>query len=95
MGPEIVSPDSVPAKMNVTEAPGRDHTSSAKLGLDKDGKFVALRVDTTANLGAYLSTFSTAVPTILYATLLAGQYTTPQIHVGVDAWVTNTTPVDE
>jgi carbon-monoxide dehydrogenase large subunit len=51
-------------------------------------------VHTDANLGAYLSTFSTAVPTILYATLLAGQYTTPQIHVEVDAWFTNTAPVD-
>jgi carbon-monoxide dehydrogenase large subunit len=34
------------------------------------------------------------VPTILYATLMAGQYTTPQIHVEVDAWFTNTAPVD-
>lgn len=49
---------------------------------------------THANLGAYLSTFSTAVPTILYATLLAGQYTTPQIYCEVDAWFTNTAPVD-
>ena len=62
--------------------------------MDKDGKFLALRVHTDANLGAYLSTFSTAVPTILYATLLAGQYTTPQIYVEVDAWFTNTAPVD-
>ncbi len=62
--------------------------------MDKDGKFLALRVHTDANLGAYLSTFATAVPTILYATLLAGQYATPQIHVEVDAWFTNTAPVD-
>ena len=34
------------------------------------------------------------MPTILYATLLAGQYTTPQIYVEVDAWFTNTAPVD-
>jgi carbon-monoxide dehydrogenase large subunit len=53
-----------------------------------------MRVHTHANLGAYLSTFSTAVPTILYATLLAGQYTTPQVYVEVDAWFTNTAPVD-
>ena len=62
---------------------------------DGQGRQVpALRVHTDANLGAYLSTFSTAVPTILYATLLAGQYTTPQIYVEVDAWFTNTAPVD-
>jgi carbon-monoxide dehydrogenase large subunit len=51
-------------------------------------------VHTDANLGAYLSTFSTCVPTILYATLLAGQYTTPQIYCEVEAWFTNTAPVD-
>jgi len=68
--------------------------SHAEMAMDKDGKFLAMRVHTDANLGAYLSTFSTAVPTILYATLLAGQYTTPQIYVEVDAWFTNTAPVD-
>jgi carbon-monoxide dehydrogenase large subunit len=76
------------------DAHGRDHVSQAEMAMDSQGKFLALRVHTDANLGAYLSTFSTAVPTILYATLLAGQYTTPQIHVEVDAWFTNTAPVD-
>ncbi len=78
----------------LSDAHGRDHVSHAELALDKDGKFLALRVHTDANLGAYLSTFATAVPTILYATLLAGQYTTPQIYVEVDSWFTNTAPVD-
>lgn len=78
----------------LSDAHGRDHVSHAELAMDKDGKFLALRVHTDANLGAYLSTFATAVPTILYATLLAGQYTTPQVYVEVDAWFTNTAPVD-
>ena len=78
----------------LSDAHGRDHLTTAELALDKDGKFLALRVDTTANLGAYLSTFSTAVPTILYATLLAGQYATPKIHAQVKAVFTNTAPVD-
>ena len=78
----------------LSDAHGRDHASHAELAMDKDGKFLALKVHTNANLGAYLSTFSTAVPTILYATLLAGQYTTPQVYVEVDAWFTNTAPVD-
>ncbi|MBC7601055.1 MAG: molybdopterin-dependent oxidoreductase, partial [Ramlibacter sp.] len=78
----------------LSDAHGRDHASVAEMAMDKDGKFLAMRVHTDANLGAYLSTFSTAVPTILYATLLAGQYTTPQIYVEVDAWFTNTAPVD-
>ena len=62
--------------------------------MDKDGKFLAMRVKTTANMGAYLSTFASCVPTILYATLLAGQYTTPLIYCEVTAVFTNTAPVD-
>ena len=78
----------------LSDAHGRDHATTVSLGLDKDGRFLALQVHTTANLGAYLSTFSTSVPTILYATLLAGQYATPKIWCAVDAMFTNTAPVD-
>ena len=78
----------------LTDAHGRDHVTTAELALDKDGKFLALRVNTTANLGAYLSTFSSCIPTILYATLLAGQYATPHIYCRVQAVFTNTAPVD-
>ena len=78
----------------VSDAQGRDHISDVTLGLDKDGKFTALKVETKANLGAYLSTFSTCVPTYLYATLLAGTYTTPKIFCNVKAVFTNTVPVD-
>ncbi len=78
----------------LSDAHGRDHDSLAELALDKDGTFLGLRVHTTANLGAYLSTFASAVPTILYATLLAGQYKTPKIWVEVNSVFTNTSPVD-
>ncbi len=78
----------------LSDAHGRDHLSTVELALDKDGKFLGLRVNTTANMGAYLSTFATAVPTILYATLLAGQYTTPKIVCTVTSVFTNTSPVD-
>jgi len=78
----------------VSDAHGRDHVTKAELALDKDGKFLAMRVRTTANMGAYLSTFASSVPTILYATLLAGQYTTPAIYAEVKAVFTNTVPVD-
>jgi carbon-monoxide dehydrogenase large subunit len=78
----------------VSDAHGRDHHTVAELAMDKDGKFLAMRVHTTANLGAYLSTFASCIPTILYATLLAGQYTTPLIYCEVTAVFTNTTPVD-
>jgi len=78
----------------LTDAHGRDHVSTAELALDQDGKFLALRVHTTANMGAYLSTFASCIPTILYATLLAGQYATPHIYCQVRAVFTNTAPVD-
>lgn len=78
----------------LTDAHGRDHATVAELGLDKDGRFLAMRVTTTANLGAYLSTFASSVPTILYATLLAGQYLTPKIYAEVTGVFTNTAPVD-
>ena len=78
----------------LTDAHGRDHVTTAELALDADGKFLALRVKTIANMGAYLSTFASAVPTILYATLLAGQYKTPAIYAEVKAVFTNTAPVD-
>jgi len=78
----------------LADAHGRDHVTRAELALDKDGKFLGLRVHTTANLGAYLSTFGSCVPTILYGTLLAGQYATPAIYCEVKGVFSNTAPVD-
>jgi len=78
----------------LTDAHGRDHITKAELGLDKDGKFVGLRISTLANLGAYLSTFAPAVPTYLHGTLLQGLYTTPHIHLDLKAVFTHTTAVD-
>jgi aerobic carbon-monoxide dehydrogenase large subunit len=77
-----------------TDAHGRDHVTDAEVALAKDGKFLGLRVKTTANLGSYLSTFAPAVPTYLYATLLNGVYEWPAIHAEVTGVFTNTTPVD-
>ena len=78
----------------LTDAHGRDHLSHAKMAMDEDGKFLALKVETIANMGAYLSTFAPCIPTYLYATLLAGVYKTPVIHCNVKAVFTNTAPVD-
>jgi carbon-monoxide dehydrogenase large subunit len=77
-----------------TDAQGRDHVTDAEMALRKDGKILGLRVKTTANLGAYLSTFAPAVPTYLYGTLLNGVYTIGAIHCEVTGVFTNTTPVD-
>jgi aerobic carbon-monoxide dehydrogenase large subunit len=78
----------------LTDAHGRDHATKVELAMDAKGNFLALRVATIANMGAYLSTFASSVPTILYATLLAGQYKTPAIYCEVKAVFTNTAPVD-
>jgi carbon-monoxide dehydrogenase large subunit len=72
----------------------RDHLTHAELALDQDGKFLALRTATLANLGAYLSSFAPAIPTYCYGPLLAGTYTTPVIYVEVKGIFTNTVPVD-
>ncbi|GLR17927.1 xanthine dehydrogenase family protein molybdopterin-binding subunit [Portibacter lacus] len=78
----------------MTDAHGRDHVTTANMGFDKDGKIVALKSDTFANMGAYLATFAPAVPTYLHGTLLQGLYTTPLINVNVVAAFTHTNSVD-
>lgn len=91
----------VPVKWNsdrteafLTDAHGRDHVSKVKMAFDGDHRIIGLKVDTIANLGAYMSLFSSAVPTYLYATLLSGQYAIPAIHANVRTVYTNTAPVD-
>src|SRR6201994_135846 len=78
----------------LTDAHGRDHLTKAEIAFDKDNKILGLRVKTYANLGAYMSLFSSSVPTYLYATLLSGQYNIPNIYAEVISVYTNTTPVD-
>jgi carbon-monoxide dehydrogenase large subunit len=78
----------------LTDAHGRDHVTHAEMAFDVEGKITALRAKTIANLGAYMSTFSSSVPTYLYATLLSGQYGIANIYCEVDAVYTNTVPVD-
>ncbi|MTI17225.1 xanthine dehydrogenase family protein molybdopterin-binding subunit [Rhodobacteraceae bacterium RKSG542] len=78
----------------LTDAHGRDHHSTAEMALDENNRITGLRVNTLANLGAYMSLFSSSVPTYLYATLLSGQYNIPNIYANVKTVYTNTTPVD-
>src|SRR5258708_2432699 len=78
----------------MSDAHGRDHVTHVELAVDAGAKFLGLKVSTIANMGAYLSTFATAIPTYLYGTLLAGTYTTPAIYVETKAVFTHTVPVD-
>jgi aerobic carbon-monoxide dehydrogenase large subunit len=78
----------------LTDAHGRDHISHAEMAFDANNRILGLRVKTHANFGAYMSLFSSSVPTYLYATLLSGQYDIPAIYAEVMGVYTNTTPVD-
>ncbi len=72
---------------------GRDHIADVELAAKSDGTVLGLRAQTWANLGAYLSTASTGVPTILHGLMLSGAYNIPAIHEDVYGVFTNTTPV--
>ncbi|WP_299676080.1 xanthine dehydrogenase family protein molybdopterin-binding subunit [uncultured Roseobacter sp.] len=78
----------------MSDAHGRDHVTKIELALDGDNNFTAVRTETYANMGAYLSTFAPSIPTWLHGTLMAGNYKTPLIYVNVKAVFTNTVPVD-
>src|SRR5262249_27255844 len=73
---------------------GRDHIQDAELGVMQDGRIVALRVHSYANVGAYLSTFAPGIPTVLFGVMVSGNYRIPEVAVTVDGVFTNTTPVD-
>ena len=78
----------------VSDSQGRDHITRAELALDANAKFLAIRVRTYVNLGAYLSNYGAAIPTGEYAGLLAGVYTLPSAHVEVRGVFTNTVQTD-
>ena len=78
----------------VTDTQARDHRTHAELALDADARYLGLRVETAANLGAYISTMGAGIPSAIYSALFAGVYTTPAIYVEVTGVFTNTVPVD-
>jgi carbon-monoxide dehydrogenase large subunit len=78
----------------LSDVQGRDHRTTAEMGFDQDGNIVGVRVNTVANLGAYLSTFAGGIPTWLYGPLLAGVYKVRNVYVHVTGAFTNTTLVD-
>lgn len=78
----------------LSDAHGRDHKTTIELATDKEGNFQAIRTTTLANVGAYLSNFSTVTPTFLHGTVMAGNYTVPNVYVNLKTVFTNTAPVD-
>ena len=78
----------------VTDTQGRDHVTRAELALDAEGKFLALRATTIANMGAYLSSAGPVIPTYASRGIQLGVYDIPAAFVSVKGVVTNTVPVD-
>jgi carbon-monoxide dehydrogenase large subunit len=78
----------------ISSAQGRDNHTRARLALDKDGRFLALDVDTVANLGAYLSTNGPGSSTNSPASAMGGVYDIPAVFMAVSGVFTNTLPID-
>jgi carbon-monoxide dehydrogenase large subunit len=78
----------------VSDLQARDHLTHAELAVDAEGRFLGLRVETLANLGAYVSHVGAGIPSAIYTALLAGVYRTPAIRVEVTGIFTNTLCTD-
>ncbi|HZB93788.1 MAG TPA: xanthine dehydrogenase family protein molybdopterin-binding subunit [Stellaceae bacterium] len=78
----------------LSDTQGRDNITKAELALDADGKFLAIRVSTLANMGAYLSNFGPLIPTEAGKGMHVGVYAIPAAYVEVTGVFTNTVPVD-
>jgi carbon-monoxide dehydrogenase large subunit len=78
----------------VSAAQGRDNYTRGRLALDRDGRILALDVDTVANLGAYLSTNGPGSSTNSPASAMGGVYAIPAVFMAVRGVFTNTVPID-
>jgi len=78
----------------LSDTQGRDHRTKAELAVSPQGEFLGLKVQTTADVGAYVSTFGAAIPGPIYSALLAGVYRTPAVFVEVSGIFSNTVPTD-
>jgi carbon-monoxide dehydrogenase large subunit len=78
----------------LSDTQARDHVTRATLGLDDQGRFLALHVATRADLGAYVSSFGAAIAGPIYSALLAGLYRTPAVFVEVSGFFSNSVPTD-
>jgi aerobic carbon-monoxide dehydrogenase large subunit len=78
----------------VSSAQGRDNYTRGRLALTQNGRFLALDVDTVANLGAYLSTNGPGSSTNSPASAMGGVYAIPAVFMAVRGVFTNTVPID-
>jgi aerobic carbon-monoxide dehydrogenase large subunit len=78
----------------LSDAQARDHDTTARMGFDRDGRIVAMQIDTVAALGGYLSNFAPSIPGNSYPQTITGLYKTPNLRLRVRGVYTNTVPVD-
>ena len=78
----------------LSDAQARDHDTVARMGFDRDGRIVAMQIDTIAALGGYLSNFAPSIPGNSYPQTVTGLYKTPNLHLRVRGVYTSTVPVD-
>ena len=82
------------AEAFLSDTQGRDHVTEAAIALDKDHKILAVRTQTTAALGGYLSHFAPFVPTMAAPGMQVGVYAIPAFYTATKCVFTNTVPVD-
>src|SRR5579862_7260114 len=74
---------------HISDDDARDNIVDASLALDKDGKFLGVRIRSYGNLGAFVS-FRGAMPPVVNIGTVVGTYATPALHVAVSGMLTNT-----
>ncbi|MFI5032454.1 MAG: xanthine dehydrogenase family protein molybdopterin-binding subunit, partial [Reyranellales bacterium] len=78
----------------LSDSHARDLVATGELALDKDGRFLGVRVTAQSNYGAYVSMFAPTISTTGLAKVISGLYRIPAIRVDFDCAFTNTVPVD-
>ena len=78
----------------LSDSQARDHHTRARMAFAADGRIIAMKVDTIAALGGYLSQFAPSIPGNSYPQTVTGLYTTPAVHLRVRGAYSNTVPVD-
>ena len=78
----------------ISDTHGRDHITKAEMALDENGVFTGIKINTIANLGAYLSNFAIFIPTLAGTAMLAGCYKTPSMYANIIGTFTNTPAID-
>jgi len=82
------------AESFLSDTQSRDQVIDGALALDEEGHVLAFRLDGTADLGAYVSTFGPSVPTESMAKVATGLYQIPAVHLNMRLTFTNRAPVD-